>query len=31
MIFIYKDLPRRLDHELKEGNEVTLYPQIAGG
>ena len=27
----YKDLPRRLNHELKEGDEVALYPQIAGG
>ena len=27
----YKDLPHRLDHELKEGDEVALYPQIAGG
>ena len=27
----YRDLPKNLDHELKEGDEVALYPQIAGG
>ncbi len=27
----YRDLPKDLDHELKEGDEVALYPQIAGG
>ena len=27
----YKHLPNRLDTELKEGDEVSLFPTIAGG
>ena len=27
----YRDLPHGLDNVLKEGDEVALYPQIAGG